>query len=398
MVRDLFADIVAEIQARTSRTLILLLALALSVGGIVVAGSLSASASAQVTDELAATALDQVTVHQSAREHGVSEPDLLTEQELEKLLRPMSHVRAWSRTMRLPEETAPVQHTVLDAPLPDVAVIAVDPDFLDLADLRVSPSSAALSWSALTRHSAEPQAVALVGVRVAKRLGVGGAGEGYSVLVGGRRHSVIGLIDEGRDPSLGDSVLVPLTGADRYRSTESHPSVTIRTDLGSSAAVGDLLPPLLSPDSPSSLTATGQESYADLRRGVTTHLDRLILTASSVLWGLTVLLIATVFVVTVIGRTGEIGLRRALGFSRARVAATFMGEGIVLGAFGGLGGAGVGTIAALGLTLAFGWTPLIPVHLPLLAPLAGMATGAVAAAYPAIRASGVSPAEAVRSD
>jgi putative ABC transport system permease protein len=95
-------------------------------------------------------------------------------------------------------------------------------------------------------------------------------------------------------------------------------------------------------------------------------------------------------------RTGEIGLRRALGARRRHIAAQFLGESAAIGLVGGVVGASVGVVIVVSVSAMKGWTPVLDTWMPLTAPLAGAFVGLVAGLYPAIRAARLEPVEALR--
>jgi lipoprotein-releasing system permease protein len=113
--------------------------------------------------------------------------------------------------------------------------------------------------------------------------------------------------------------------------------------------------------------------------------------------------IASVLVVSVLQRSKEIGILRAMGFTRGGILRIFLLQGGLIGLLGSLVGCGLG--AALSLLFqavlhnADG-TPFFPFRLnaQLFAAAAGIAllAGLVAAAFPALRASRLDPAEAMR--
>jgi putative ABC transport system permease protein len=74
----------------------------------------------------------------------------------------------------------------------------------------------------------------------------------------------------------------------------------------------------------------------------------------------------------------------------------FLAESTALGLFGGLIGASIGTAAVLAVTIYHSWTALLDPRIVLAAPLTGAVIGLVAGLYPALRASSVEPAEALR--
>ena len=107
--------------------------------------------------------------------------------------------------------------------------------------------------------------------------------------------------------------------------------------------------------------------------------------------------IANVMVISVLERRGEIGLRRALGATRRHIALQFLGESLLLSTIGGLGGVLLGAAVTAAYASFQGWDVLIPSVAIFGGIAAALAIGAVAGLYPAMRASKVSPTEALRT-
>jgi len=108
--------------------------------------------------------------------------------------------------------------------------------------------------------------------------------------------------------------------------------------------------------------------------------------------------IASVLSVSVVQRTREIGILRAMGTTRQRILRVFLMQGALLGLAGSLPGglAGYGMLAAFNtLGPKLFW---IPIDTGLLLSAIGLATftGVVAAALPARRAASLDPVEAIR--
>jgi putative ABC transport system permease protein len=112
--------------------------------------------------------------------------------------------------------------------------------------------------------------------------------------------------------------------------------------------------------------------------------------------------VVNIMLVSVAERTREIGLRKALGATRASILFQFFLEGLMLTAISGAIGVG----AAYGATRLFGLVPPIPgfelPHIyPATAALAATslaAAGIVAGLYPARRAALLTPVEALRQE
>jgi lipoprotein-releasing system permease protein len=114
--------------------------------------------------------------------------------------------------------------------------------------------------------------------------------------------------------------------------------------------------------------------------------------------------IASVLIVSVVQRSREIGILRAIGTSRRRVIRVFLIQGAILGAAGSLLGVGLGSALALffaSLAKNPDGSATFPVdlnlHLFVVSALLAIATGLVAAVAPAHRAARLDPVEVIRS-
>jgi putative ABC transport system permease protein len=114
-------------------------------------------------------------------------------------------------------------------------------------------------------------------------------------------------------------------------------------------------------------------------------------------------LIYNAFTMTIVERTQEIGLLRALGLSRAQVTRLILIEAVILGVIGSIAGVAAGVLMARGLMLLLGRiiaTEIIEVSVPLDGLLVSVGVGLgvtlVSAFLPALRASRISPLAALR--
>lgn len=107
--------------------------------------------------------------------------------------------------------------------------------------------------------------------------------------------------------------------------------------------------------------------------------------------------ILNIMLVSVTERTQEIGVRMALGARRRDIAKLFLVEALLLSLTGGLIGVAVGIVASQLLSAIAGWPVLIAPETPLAALFFAVSVGVVFGYYPARRAAGLAPAEALRA-
>lgn len=108
------------------------------------------------------------------------------------------------------------------------------------------------------------------------------------------------------------------------------------------------------------------------------------------------LAIANTTAVSVLQRTNELALRRALGARTVHVVSHVLADAAVLGVFGALLGAVIGGLSTVAVSLARDWEPVIDLSLLLVSPAVGGGLGLVAGIYPAKLAARVEPASALR--
>ena len=113
--------------------------------------------------------------------------------------------------------------------------------------------------------------------------------------------------------------------------------------------------------------------------------------------------IMNIMLVSVIERTREIGLRKALGARDSDILSQFMIESLIIGLVGGLLGVLLGwgisqIIRALASSGSTTLNPVVSLDVVLLATIFSIAVGLVFGIYPARRASRLEPVEALRTE
>jgi putative ABC transport system permease protein len=133
-----------------------------------------------------------------------------------------------------------------------------------------------------------------------------------------------------------------------------------------------------------------------IKGSVTTALNSLFLLLAGISLLIGAVGIANTTLVAVLERSGEIGLRRALGARPRQIAFQFLAESAALGALGGLIGTAIAVAATVLTAVSKQWTPIIEPWTVIVAPVLGACVGVLAGLYPALRAASVEPAEALR--
>ena len=240
--------------------------------------------------------------------------------------------------------------------------------------------------------------MAVLGPNAAARLGINGVEQLPAISIGDEIFLVIGILDSvARQHDLLSSVIIPEGTARRLYGVTSPESVVVETRIGATRLIAEQAPLALTPENPDGLKVAFAPELKLLRESVKNDLDLLFLTLGGVSLLVGAIGIANVTLVSVMERTGEIGLRRALGATRRHVALQFLLESCAIGVVGGILGASLGTLVVVGVSAYQSWAPVLDPLVPFAAPLIGGLVGLLAGTYPSLRAARMEPVEALRS-
>ena len=247
-------------------------------------------------------------------------------------------------------------------------------------------------------QSSRAERVAVLGPNAASRLGISRVDQLPAITIGDDTYLVIGILASvARQPDLLGAVIIPEGTAQRYYRLAYPGLVVVETDIGAASLIARQIPLALRPDNPRSLKVVSPPEPKRVRDAVKNDLNLLFLILGGVSLLVGAIGIANVTLVSVIERTGEIGLRRALGASRRHVGQQFLVESTTVGIVGGVLGASLGTLVVVIVSAYQQWTPVLDPLAPFLAPVIGGLTGLVSGTYPALKAARLEPVEALRS-
>jgi putative ABC transport system permease protein len=273
-----------------------------------------------------------------------------------------------------------------------IFVAAADPELLATLD------GATASGHFIDRATERYPAIVL-GSKAAQRLGIPSADGLVQVYVSGRLFTVVGVLDPlPLVPELDSAALVGYPAAKRYFGTDRSPSkVYVRARPGESEvrAAAALLPSAADPWGPEEVAVSRPSDVLEAQAAAESSFTSLFLGLGAVALLVGGIGIANVMIISVLERRSEVGLRRALGARRRHIAIQFLGESFVLGVGGGLAGVLLG-IGATGAYAAYeGLTLLVPAVAVVGGLAAACVLGALAGLYPAMRASRLTPTEAL---
>ncbi|MDA0169622.1 ABC transporter permease [Solirubrobacter taibaiensis] len=250
--------------------------------------------------------------------------------------------------------------------------------------------------------------VTVLGAVAAQRLGVDRIRPDHRVWLGGQWFSVAGILKPSPlEPDLDASALIGYPAAEQYLGyvslvrgqAQAGPpsSIYVRTATGHEASVQSLLAPTANPEAPIAVSVSQPSDVLTARAAAAGAFDSLFLGLGVVALIVGAVGVANIMLISVLERRSEIGLRRALGATQGQIRAQFLGESILLALIGGA----VGVLAGIAATAVYastkGWAVVIPVEAWSGGIASALLIGAFAGLLPAVRASRLPPAVALRT-
>ncbi len=280
-----------------------------------------------------------------------------------------------------------------------VNVFAVGPDFDEAFKFRVAIGSF-LPHDEIER----PRALCVLGAKVAAEIFGGRNPLAQRVRIGTDRFRVVGVM-EPKGQMLGfdldDSVYIPAARGLELFNREGLQEIDALYSPSAPVdeVVAEVTRLLVARHGAEDFTITTQQQMLDVLGKI---LNVLTLGVAA-LGGISLLVggvgIFTIMTIAVRERTQEIGLLRAVGAGRGRIAQIFMGEAMLLSGVGGLGGLAVGIVIVVAVQFV---VPAMPARLSWLyiglSLLVAVGIGLVAGVVPARHAAHLEPLDALRTE
>jgi len=234
----------------------------------------------------------------------------------------------------------------------------------------------------------------VLGSVAATRLGV--TQTGTQVWMANRWFTVVGILDAmPLAPEIERAALIGWHAAEAI-GFDGHPTtVYVRATDAEVENVRAVLGATINPAAPMEVQVSRPSDALEAKRLTETSFSALFLGLGGVALLVGGVGVANTMVISVLERRREIGLRRALGASKRQVRGQFLAESVLLSMLGGI----VGVLVGVGVTAGYALTREWPAVFPPVALLGGVGVaavvGALAGAYPAMRAARLSPTEAL---
>ena len=395
-VRDLFSEALAGMFARPGRMLLTVLGVVIGLTALVATVGLTRTAGNRIVsqfDQLAATELF-VTARPGVT--GLVDPKAIPWDAAVRLARlngvvdagTMSEVDVGNALVSSSPVTDPMNPTAHK-----LSIFAASPDLFRAvrAELR---SGKIYDLG----NSLRADGVVVLGPDAAQRLGIDGLAQLPAISIGDHIFLVIGVLEDvARKPELLGAAIIPERTAQRHFGLVGPETVVVETKIGAAYLIADQARSALRPDNPRVLKVEVPLEPRRIKDEVQSDVNVMFL----ILGGLSLVVgaigIANITLVSVMERTAEIGLRRAIGATKTHIAAQFLLESASMGVIGGIMGAALGVLIVVGVSAYQVWTPVLDPWVPIAAPLVGGAIGFLSGSYPAMRAANLEPVEAFRN-
>ncbi len=391
-LRDTLALSLASVVSTRTRSLLIVLAMALGVGAVVVLTALGEGARRYVVDQFASLGTHLVIVLPGRAETSGGVMGAVLGQTPRDLTLDDAHaIGQLPGVRRYAPFNVGTAELASGGRLREVVVFGGNAELLPIRHM-------ALARGRFTAGAGQ----IVLGRVIAQEFFADGNAVGQRVRLGDRRFRVSGVLAE-QGESMGfnsdEVVIVPVEDAQALFNTETLFRILIEADSRAAIepvkrATTRLL--TLRHDGEEDVTVITQDAVLATFDRILGALTLAVAGIAAISLAVAGILVTNVMLVAVTQRTAEIGLLKALGAPAARVRRLFFAEALWLALAGGAFGFLVGQLGSWGIRLAY---PALPAWPPVWASAAGIATalvtGVLASLLPAARAAKLDPVRAL---
>ncbi len=401
LISETISIALSSIRSNLFRAVLTMLGIIIGVGAVITMVALGAGAQREIDEQMAALGGDILSVQSSAWfMRGVArDRQSLTTDDAAALAIGSVHIAEV-----VPEIGGRVQVKYGNRNT-NISMIGMTPNYIDVHGFEMA---AGRMFTAADENSRKR--VAVVAADVPGMLEADTAGMlGQTIMVRSIPFEVIGVLEPKgssgwRNPD--DDIWVPLSTA-QFRVTGSEFVERISVQVAESSTIERAMLEIeqilrrehgILPGKDNDFAIINRKQFAESRQEATavfTYLLAGIAGVSLVVGGIGIM---NIMLVTVTERTREIGIRKALGATRANILLQFLVESTTLCLFGGLIGLAVGVGAATMLNRLAGWQTFVTMESAAMAFGFSATVGIVFGIWPARRAARLDPIDALRHE
>ena len=369
------------------RTFLSLLGIVIGVGSVVTIMNIGESVEICITDSINIGVVDDVTVMPTGSNTVFSEEFAYTFQDNVLGVDSVSTFVSTNATLRNGQETKSAQ------------VYGVTSTYFD------SSSAELLYGEFFTReNNLQRDQVVVLGYDLAQDLFPGGDAVGSYVSIyrnQAKKYRVVGVLDDKSGAisnNTNNYAFIPFNTFDqRLKSVKAVSQYTIKVKEGYSATdvASDVKSYLSSIASSNDYYVSSAQELVDMTESVTGYLTTFLAAIAAISLLVGGIGIMNIMLVTVVERTREIGVRKALGATPKTIRSQFLVEATVLSLFGGVIGIFFGVIVSYVVASAVGWTLYFSLWAIVMSLGFSSAVGIFFGWYPAAKASALDPIEAL---
>lgn len=384
------ADSLRSVRSRPAKSIALAAAVAVAIALGIGTQTLAATANAQVSNRF-----DRQRSREVAGESHPTDSDRLPQRiRSGEVARNLAAIPGIVHAGIIAEHDPVAVSAAPDATAVQASVIGTDPEALAASHTVVRlPTGQRPSRGAPIRLADDQ---VLVGASLADDLQIGPLEASPTITIAGRRYWVRGIIRSTQQvPAMLTSLILDHRAAASLSPVIRY-QVEIQTTPGAAQVVARQLPSAIDPTDTHRFAIKAPPDPRTLRDALESDVGATLVVLSAIAAVAAVIAIANTVLLGVMERTGEFGLRRAIGARQIHIAVSVVVETAIVGVVGAALGIGLGLAGVLAVSLSRGWVPVLVAWTLPAGLIGGLLVGVVGGTVPALKAARMDPAQALR--